>query len=147
MDGLVTEPPELATDPTIEVALDVLERREEESHRAEVYLETVRPPAAPGPLTDPAYRRLQSAATVARLANEMFVVGVVLLVLERGGSTWLAGAAVAAFTLPSVVTGPFLGAWPDRRGRATLPLAADQAVGMAAARSYAYVGDSTMVAT
>jgi predicted MFS family arabinose efflux permease len=38
---------------------------------------------------------------------------VVLLVLDRTGSSALAGALVAALTLPSLVTGPLLGAWLD----------------------------------
>ena len=46
----------------------------------------------------------------------MFSVGVVLLVLHRTGSAALAGATVAAVTLPSLVTGPVLGAWLDRAG-------------------------------
>jgi MFS family permease len=56
-------------------------------------------------------------ATVTRLADDMFSVGVVLLVLERTGSAGLAGATVAAVTLPSIVSGPLLGAWLDRSGR------------------------------
>jgi predicted MFS family arabinose efflux permease len=38
----------------------------------------------------------------------------VLLVLDRTGSAPLAGLVVAAITLPSIVTGPVLGAWLDR---------------------------------
>jgi predicted MFS family arabinose efflux permease len=47
----------------------------------------------------------------------MFSVGVVLLTLERTGSAALAGALVGAITLPSLATGPLLGAWLDLRGR------------------------------
>jgi predicted MFS family arabinose efflux permease len=68
------------------------------------------------------------AATLARLASEMFPVAVVLLVLARTGRAALAGAAVAATTLPSVVTGPVLGAWLDRTARRRLALASNQVV-------------------
>jgi predicted MFS family arabinose efflux permease len=64
----------------------------------------------------PGYPLFYVTATVTRFADEMFSVGVVLLVLERTGSAALAGATVAAITLPSVVTGPVLGAWLDRAG-------------------------------
>jgi MFS family permease len=63
------------------------------------------------------YPQFLTAATVARLADEMFAVGVVLLVLERTGSPSLAGATVAAATLPAMVSGPVIGAWLDRTGR------------------------------
>lgn len=42
------------------------------------------------------YPTFLGAATLARVADEMFSVGVVLLVLERTGSAALAGATVAA---------------------------------------------------
>jgi predicted MFS family arabinose efflux permease len=58
----------------------------------------------------------------------MFVVAVVLYVLERTGSASLAGATVAAATLPSLVTGPVLGSWFDRARRRSLVIASDQAV-------------------
>jgi len=80
----------------------------------------------------PGWPRLYAAATLARLSNEMLTVAVVLYVLERTGSAPLAGATVAAVTLPSLVSGPVLGAWLDRLSRRTALLAADQAV-MAAA--------------
>ena len=57
---------------------------------------------------------LFTASTSARLANETARVAVVLLVLHRTGSPSLAGALVAALTLPSLVTGPLMGAWLDR---------------------------------
>jgi predicted MFS family arabinose efflux permease len=64
----------------------------------------------------PGYPLFYLTATVTRFADEMFSVGAVLLVLERTGSAALAGATVAAITLPSIVTGPVLGAWLDRSG-------------------------------
>jgi hypothetical protein len=57
---------------------------------------------------------LFSASTTARLANESARVAMVLLVLARTGSPALAGAVVAATTLPALVTGPLLGAWLDK---------------------------------
>src|SRR5258705_11154365 len=66
---------------------------------------------------EPGYPLFWATATVTRLADDMFSVGVVLLVLERTGSAGLAGATVAAVTLPSIVSGPLLGAWLDRGGR------------------------------
>ena len=65
----------------------------------------------------PGYLPFVSAATLARVSDEMFSVGVVLLVLDRTGSAELAGLAVAAITLPSLMTGPLLGAWLDLTGR------------------------------
>ena len=57
---------------------------------------------------------LFTASTTARLANEAARVALVLLVLDRTGSSALAGALVAALTLPALLTGPVLGAWLDR---------------------------------
>lgn len=80
----------------------------------------------------PGYARFVVAATVARLADEMFSVGVVLLVLERTDNPGLAGVTVAAATLPAVVTGPVIGAWLDRTGRRSLLFTVDRLVLMAA---------------
>ncbi|HYZ29609.1 MAG TPA: MFS transporter [Thermoleophilaceae bacterium] len=66
------------------------------------------------------YPQFLAAATVARLADEMFAVGVVLLVLERTDSPSLAGGTVAAATLPGMLSGPVIGAWLDRTGRRSL---------------------------
>jgi predicted MFS family arabinose efflux permease len=63
------------------------------------------------------YPPLVAAATLSRISDEMFSVGVVLLVLDRTDSPALAGATVAAITLPSVATAPLLGAWLDVSGR------------------------------
>jgi MFS family permease len=84
-------------------------------------------PARPGGLpAQPGYPAFLLAATLARLASEMFPVAAVLLVLDRTGRPGLAGAVVAATTLPAVVTGPVLGAWLDRTGRRRAALAANQ---------------------
>lgn len=74
----------------------------------------------------PGYPAFLGAATLARVADEMFSVGVVLFVLERTGSAALAGATVAAVTLPSLVTGPLLGAWLDLTGRRRVLMIYDQ---------------------
>lgn len=51
-------------------------------------------------------------------ANQMMVLPLLpVLVLERGGDATLAGIAVAAFALPSVVVRPAFGYLADRRGR------------------------------
>src|SRR3954464_13815879 len=81
---------------------------------------------------EPGYLRFVGAATFARVADEMFSVGVVLLALERTGSAALAGFLVAAITLPSLVTAPLLGAWLDLRGRRKALMMLDQAVTSAA---------------
>ncbi len=84
------------------------------------------PPWQPGLAAQPGYPAFLLAATLARLASEMFPVAAVLLVLDRTGRPGLAGAVVAATTLPAVVTGPVLGAWLDRTSRRRLALASNQ---------------------
>lgn len=74
----------------------------------------------------PGYPSLVGAATVTRLADEMFSVGTVLLVLERTGSAALAGATIACVTLPSLLSGPVLGAWLDLTGRRRTIMVIDQ---------------------
>jgi MFS family permease len=59
----------------------------------------------------------------------MVGVAVVLLVLGRTHDGVLAGAAVAGYTLPAVLTGPLLGAWLANAGRrAPFALAANELV-------------------
>src|SRR3954449_3621558 len=77
---------------------------------------------------EPDYLRFVGAATFSRVADEMFSVGVVLLVLERTGSAALAGALVAAIPLPSLFTAPVLGAWLDLHGRRKALMMLDQGV-------------------
>lgn len=83
------------------------------------------------------YQRFLIAAVLARVSNEMLVVAVVLLLLEQG-SPALAGATVAAVTLPGVVTGPLLGAWLDRTPSASRALALDQGIAAVALTVIAY---------
>ena len=54
------------------------------------------------------------AATGSRLADEAAAVAVALYVVARTGDAGLAGLVVAAFALPTLVTGPLLGALLDR---------------------------------
>lgn len=76
-----------------------------------------------------ALARYAVAATLARLADEMVGVALVLFVLQRTDNGVLAGAAVAGYTLPAVLTGPVLGAWLAGAGRrAPLALAANELV-------------------
>jgi MFS family permease len=74
----------------------------------------------------PGYRWFYLAATLGRVADEMLAIAVVLLVLDRTSSPVLAGATVAAASLPSVLTGPVLGAWLDRTRHRRAALAANQ---------------------
>jgi MFS family permease len=66
------------------------------------------------------------SAGLARLADEMVGLALVLFVLARTDSQALAGAAVAAYTVPSIVSGPLLGAWLDRTRRPLVALAGNQ---------------------
>ena len=75
-----------------------------------------------------AYPQFLLAATIARLADEMFGIAVVLLVLDRTGSPALAGITLAAATFPGIVSGPFIGAWLDRTGRRSLIYKVDRLV-------------------
>lgn len=76
----------------------------------------------------PGYAAFYLSATLGRLASEMLAIAAVLLVLDRTGSLALASATVAAASLPSVLTGPLLGAWLDRTRRRRAALAANQAL-------------------
>ncbi|MFW6091485.1 MAG: MFS transporter [Actinomycetota bacterium] len=66
------------------------------------------------------------AATSARIGDEMVGVAAVLLVLERTGSPRLAGAVAGAYLVPTVLSGPVLGAWLDRTRYRRAALAANQ---------------------
>jgi predicted MFS family arabinose efflux permease len=85
-----------------------------------------RAPRTGGLRAQPGYAAFYVAATLARLASEMFAVAAVLLVLDRTGRPALAGAVVAATTLPSVASGPVLGAWLDRTPHRRSALASNQ---------------------
>jgi MFS family permease len=102
----------------------------------------------------PGYGWFYLSATLGRVADEMLAIAVVLLVLDRSSSPALAGATVAAASLPSVLTGPVLGAWLDRTRHRRAALAANQVllaaalVGMllAAGRTPAWVVPALAVA-
>jgi len=62
----------------------------------------------------PSYPALISSVALARLANSMSQVGVVIYLLDATHSAAIAGAGAAAQLLPGILTGPFVGAWLDR---------------------------------
>ena len=72
--------------------------------------------------------RYLTAAALARLADEMIGVAVVLLVLDRTGRPALAGAMVTGYTLPALVSGPLLGAWLDRTEHQRMALATNEGI-------------------
>jgi MFS family permease len=65
-------------------------------------------------LTVPSYGWLLGAVFLSRLGNAMSQVAVVIYLLERTGSTAIAGMGAAAQLIPAVATGPLIGAWLDR---------------------------------
>ena len=75
-----------------------------------------------------AVTRVLTAATAARLANEAAAVAVVLHLVARTDDAALAGLVVAAFALPTLVTGPILGAHLDRLAAPRALFVANQAV-------------------
>ncbi|WP_112244161.1 MFS transporter [Kribbella monticola] len=72
--------------------------------------------------------RYLTAATLARVGDEMVAFTLVLLVLERTDSAALAGVTGAAYAVPAIATGPLLGAWLDRTQYRRTALALNQAV-------------------
>lgn len=72
--------------------------------------------------------RYCTAATFARLADEMLTPGLVLLVLLRTGAPQDVGLVTGAWTLPSLVSGPVVGAWLGRLRHRARALAAGQLV-------------------
>ncbi|NEA32218.1 MFS transporter [Streptomyces sp. SID13031] len=88
--------------------------------------------------------RYLTAATLARVGDEMVAFTLVLLVLDRTGSPALAGITGAAYALPAIITGPLLGAWLDRTAYRRTALALNQAVlGGVMVSMLAAVGDSS----
>jgi predicted MFS family arabinose efflux permease len=71
---------------------------------------------------------LLSSATVSRLADSAASVALVLLIIGRTHDPRLAGLVVSAFALPTLVTGPVLGAYLDRMRAKRLLFAANQVV-------------------
>lgn len=70
---------------------------------------------------------LLAAATMSRLADNTTPVALVLLVIARTHDARLAGLLVAAFTVPTLIAGPVLGAYLDRLRRKRLLFTASQA--------------------
>ena len=54
---------------------------------------------------------LLTSATVSRLADQAASIALVLVVIARTHDPRLAGLVVAAFTVPTLVSGPVLGAY------------------------------------
>jgi predicted MFS family arabinose efflux permease len=77
------------------------------------------------PWRAPRYASYLAAATAGRIADSMWV-GIVLLVLARTHDPGLAGAIVAAATLPTLVSAPLIGAWLDVTARRRAALAANE---------------------
>ena len=73
-------------------------------------------------------RTLLTAATVSRLADNTAPVAIVLLVIARTHDPRLAGLLVAAFTVPTLIAGPVLGAYLDRLRRRRLLFTTSQLV-------------------
>ncbi len=66
------------------------------------------------------------SATVSRLADEAAGIALVLAVIARTHDPRLAGLVVAAFTVPTLVSGPVLGAYLDRMRARQLLFAGNQ---------------------
>jgi MFS family permease len=71
--------------------------------------------------------RLLASATISRLADQSASIALVLVVIARTHNPRLAGLVVAAFTIPTLVTGPVIGAYLDRLRAKRLLFAANQA--------------------
>ncbi|MGO9976134.1 MAG: MFS transporter [Solirubrobacteraceae bacterium] len=61
----------------------------------------------------PRYRGFVLTVSLSRTSANMFNTAGVLLILERTGSSPLAGAMAAAAVVPAALAGPLLGAWLD----------------------------------
>jgi MFS family permease len=69
---------------------------------------------------------LIATATMSRLADNAAAIALVLLIIARTHDPRLAGLVVGAFTVPTLVTGPVLGAYLDRTRRKRPLFAANQ---------------------
>jgi MFS family permease len=67
------------------------------------------------------------SATVSRLADQSASIAVVLVIIARTRDPRLAGLVVAAFTVPTLVTGPVIGAVLDQLRAKRALFAANQA--------------------
>jgi MFS family permease len=82
-------------------------------------------------LRRPRYPGFVLTVSLSRVSVTMFNTAGVLLVLARTGSAPLAGATVAAATLPGALTGPVLGAWLDVVRRRRVLMVLDQLLSVA----------------
>jgi MFS family permease len=80
-----------------------------------------------GRIGRPGYTLL-AAATVSRLATNTAPVALVLLAIARTRDARLAGLLVAAYTVPTLIAGPVLGAYLDQLRRKRLLFAVSQLV-------------------
>ena len=71
-------------------------------------------------------RAYYTAATLARLGDEMVATALTLFLLSRTADPALTGITLSAYALPSMVTGPLLGSWLDGTRRRRTVLAANQ---------------------
>ena len=69
---------------------------------------------------------LLATATMSRLADNAAAIALVLLIFARTHDPRLAGVVVGAFSVPTLVTGPVLGAYLDRMRRKRPLFAANQ---------------------
>ena len=83
-------------------------------------------------LRRPGYPGFVLTVSASRMVSAMFNTAGVLLVLDRTGSTALAGATTAAAVLPGALAGPWLGAWLDVVHRRRLLVVADQLISVVA---------------
>src|SRR4051794_4168831 len=79
------------------------------------------------PPTAQRYPAYLAAATAGRIADSMWL-GLVLLVMARTHDAGLAGAIVAAATLPTLVSAPLIGAWLDLTARRRAAIALNEVV-------------------
>src|SRR4051794_41446677 len=74
---------------------------------------------------EPRARRLFVALAQGALGTGATYVGVMVLAYERLGSAWAASLILLADIAPSMLLGPLVGAWLDRRDRLRWAIVAD----------------------
>src|ERR1700733_12134329 len=96
-----------------------------------------------GGSSGPGIGALLVSATVSRLADQSASIALVLLVIARTHTPRLAGLVVAAFTVPTLVTGPVIGAYLDRLTAKRALFAANQVTLAAALTGVAVLAGHT----
>jgi MFS family permease len=89
----------------------------------------------------PTYPWLLTAVFLARLANAMSQVAVVIYLLDRTHSPALAGAGAAAQLVPGLLVGPLAGAWLDRTSHRRRLIVSAQVVRAALLMAVVAVGE------